>query len=39
MGGLIVKEKILPYINIKAIQSADIRIKDFFIRISESYTQ
>ncbi|HAO21156.1 MAG TPA: hypothetical protein DCQ37_12180 [Desulfobacteraceae bacterium] len=39
MGGLIVKEKILPYINIKAIQSAGIRIKDFFIRISESYTQ
>jgi hypothetical protein len=33
MGGLIVKEKILPYINMMAIQSAGIRIKDFFIRI------
>lgn len=36
-GGIFISDRILPYVNIKAIQLSGIRIKPFFLRISKTY--
>ena len=36
-GGLAVRDHILPYINITALQLADIQLKSFFLRVAERY--
>ena len=37
MGGIAISDRILPYVNVEAMRSWGIRIKDFFLRIAEQY--
>jgi len=37
LGGIVVRENILPYINVKTMQSSDIQVKSFFLRIAKLY--
>lgn len=37
MGGIMVNARILPYLNMPAVQASDIRIKSFFLRIAAQY--
>jgi hypothetical protein len=37
LGGIVVRERILPYINVKTMHSSDIEIKPFFLRIAKRY--
>lgn len=36
-SGLVISDRILPYINVKAMHLSGIRIKSFFLRIAEQY--
>ena len=36
-GGIIIRDRILPYVNITTLRSSEIRIKEFFLRISKQY--
>jgi len=36
-GGIMIRDRILPYINMKALESSGIRIKQFFLRVSKQY--
>ncbi len=38
-GGIMISDRILPYVNMKALRSSEIRMKKFFLRISEQYDQ
>ncbi len=37
LGGIAISDRILPYVNMKAMRSWGIRIKGFFLRIAEQY--
>lgn len=37
LGGIVVREGILPYINVKTMHSSDIQVKSFFLRIAKLY--
>lgn len=37
LGGIMVSDRILPHINMKALQLSGIRLKPFFLRVSERY--
>lgn len=39
LGGLRIGDRVLPYINLSAMKSSGIRIKKFFIGVSETYEQ
>ncbi len=36
-GGILVSDRILPYVNMETLRGSDIRIKPFFLRITEQY--
>jgi len=36
-GGIYITEKILPYINMKTLREANIKMKSFFLRVSKKY--
>ena len=36
-GGIFISDRILPYVNIKAMRLSGIRIKPFFLRIAKAY--
>ncbi len=37
LGGIVVSDRVLPYINLSAMDAFGIRIKPFFLRIAEHY--
>ena len=37
MGGVLVSDRILPQVNVRAMQEAGIRLKSFFLRIADRY--
>lgn len=37
LGGVLVSDRILPQVNVKAMQDAGIRLKSFFLRIADRY--
>jgi len=39
MGGIMVSDRILPHINVNALQLSGIRLKPFFLRVSERYEE
>ncbi len=36
-GGIIISDRMIPYINAESMRLSDIRIKSFFLRIAEQY--
>ncbi len=36
-GGILISDRILPYVNMESLRLSKIRIKPFFLRIAESY--
>ncbi len=36
-GGIYISDRLLPYLNIKALKSSDLHIKSFFLRVSKCY--
>ncbi len=39
LGGIIVSDRILPHVNMNALQLSGIRLKPFFLRVSERYEE
>ncbi len=39
LGGIMVSDRILPHINMNALQLSGIRLKPFFLRVSERYEE
>ena len=37
LGGVLVSDRILPQVNVRAMQQAGIRLKSFFLRIADRY--
>ncbi|WP_459864673.1 hypothetical protein [Endothiovibrio diazotrophicus] len=37
LGGVLVSDRILPQVNVRAMQEAGIRLKSFFLRIADRY--
>lgn len=35
-GGILISDRILPYLNLETMHLSDIRIKPFFLRIAET---
>ena len=38
-GGMHISDRVLPYLNISALEAANIRIKSFFLRVSVRYAE
>ncbi len=38
-GGIAVEARVRPYLNTKALRTADVRLKSFFIRVSKQYEE
>jgi hypothetical protein len=36
-GGIVVSDRILPYVNMETVRQSEIRIKSFFLRIAVAY--